>query len=106
MRILKNNKDGSNLARVMVANEIHITVTDDGGIWRDITQRCLTTGHWLSGKFNFYEIYIKEYPKVDSRIVTKLLAPTDLQPIKAFRIIFIASLLERLVEDLSVGEKI
>ena len=75
----------------------------EGGIWRDVTAVCPTIGHWLSGSVSLDTIGGSGTKKLNNAASSEWLAPSDLQPIKAFGVTFVSSLLERLVEELAKG---
>lgn len=87
-------------------------VTEDGPsvvrivaqkVW-DITACCPTVGHWLSGQVSTTDLVNCEAIEVGTVETVQWLSPFDVQPIKACGVTFIASLLERLVEELARGQ--
>jgi fumarylacetoacetate (FAA) hydrolase family protein len=93
--------EGKYLARVQ-GPEGPCVAYCEGGIWRDVTVTCPTIGHWLSGFVSLDTISGSGTKKLNHP-APEWLAPCDLQPIKAFGVTFVSSLLERLVEELAKG---
>jgi len=93
--------EGKYLARVQ-GPEGPCVAYCEGGIWRDVTVTCPTIGHWLSGFVSLDTIGGSGTKKLNHP-APEWLAPSDLQPIKAFGVTFVSSLLERLVEELAKG---
>jgi len=73
------------------------------GTWWDVTATCPTIAHWLTGSVPLQLIRDSKASPLAIRQIEKWLAPSDLQPIKAFGVTFVSSLLERLVEELAKG---
>ena len=96
--------EGKYLARVQGPEGPCVTYCE-GGIWRDVTAVCPTIGHWLSGKVSLDAIRSSGTKNIDVPAPRDWLAPSDLQPIKAFGVTFVSSLLERLVEELAKGNE-
>ena len=94
--------EGKYLARVQ-GPEGPCVVYCEGGIWRDVTVNCPTIGHWLSGSVSLDTIGGSGTKNINNP-APEWLAPSDLQPIKAFGVTFVSSLLERLVEELAKGK--
>jgi fumarylacetoacetate (FAA) hydrolase family protein len=70
----------------------------------DLTRSCPTIGHWLGGQVSTAELLQSAAVEMGTVCSVQWLAPFDIQPIKACGVTFIASLLERLVEELARGQ--
>jgi len=98
------NSEGELIARVELPSGPSIAYCHNGSWW-DVTAVCPTIAHWLTGSVPIQRIRdSKASPLAISQIETWL-APSDLQPIKAFGVTFVASLLERLVEEMAKGDE-
>jgi len=73
------------------------------GTWWNVTATCPTIAHWLTGSVPLQLIRDSKASPLTINQIEKWLAPSDLQPIKAFGVTFVSSLLERLVEELAKG---
>lgn len=98
------NPEGELIARIELPAGPSIAYCHNGSWW-DVTAVCPTIAHWLTGSVPIQRIRdSKASPLAISQIETWL-APSDLQPIKAFGVTFVASLLERLVEEMAKGDE-
>ncbi len=70
----------------------------------DLTVSCPTIGHWLGGQVSTAVLLKSAGTEMGTVDSVRWLAPFDIQPIKACGVTFIASLLERLVEELARGQ--
>ena len=94
---------GIRIARADLGFGPSVLLSTGGTQWIDVTKKCPTIGWWLSGCIDLQELITYEGPMVQECEFSQWLSPSDLQPIKAFGVTYVASLIERLVEELAEG---
>ena len=99
-----HNSSGTFITRALLMGGPSVLVSSHG-VWRDATSICPTIAHWLTGRVTVGNLLDERGPEVHPSEILKWLAPSDLQPIKAFGVTFVNSLLERLVEEIAHGDE-
>ena len=99
-----HNSLGTFITRALLKDGPSVLVSTHG-VWRDATSICPTIAHWLTGRVTLASLLDERMPEVHPSEILKWLAPSDLQPIKAFGVTFVNSLLERLVEEIAHGDE-
>ena len=94
---------GIRVARADLGFGPSVLLSTGGTQWKDVTKKCPTISWWLSGRVDLLELVAYDGPKIQEYELSQWLSPSDLQPIKAFGVTYIASLVERLVEELAKG---
>jgi len=99
-----HNSSGTFITRALLKDGPSILVSSHG-VWRDVTPIYPTIAHWLTGRVATQHLFDQTMAEVQNTEILKWLAPSDLQPIKAFGVTFVTSLLERLIEEIAHGDE-
>ena len=96
---------GIRIARADLGPGPSVLLSNRSAQWVDVTRKCPTISWWLSGRVDLPELIAYDGPKIQEYELSQWLSPSDLQPIKAFGVTYVASLIERLVEELAHGHE-